>query len=303
MLLRNINSKQTLNCNRIYFLFILFLCTPLIACKSNSESEKAVKNSVSMNDDKSEITLLINKLNSDYKSISTMYELDMEPYAKDNPSYVKKYSDVLNNMHYVSDAFKKKLISKIQGIEIPSSVSNIRPMLDPLFQAEFAADEIVIQGIDIEDNMASIGINLYDSYDKITSSYTDLIFDKDESGKWKLTGNEISKASRERHPTTIEVEKIMGLYLLESDDSKGYGIKKSDQNYVLEYCHVECDDIGKIEKVLMPKIGTYHIKLEGISGEIGPRFSINNSKMEAHEYNAEEDKWEDNTYLFSQGEG
>lgn len=290
-------------CNSLYFCMILILCTSFFACKSNAESTNPTNNSISMNDDKVKLKSIIDQLTVDYSSIMSMYEMDMEVFVTKNESYLNKYKSILDKMDYVNNDFKASLIKKITGIEIAASETNVRPYLDPLFKAEYVADKIQIQGYDIEDNMASVGVMLYDSYDKISSCYSELFFGKNENGEWKLTGHDVSDALRKNHKNTITPVKIVGLYELQNKEGVHYSVVTKGDTFVLENCNPECIDVGVIEYVELIDIGVYQIKIKDLEGEMIPSFRIENAQMQAFEYNAMDDKWENNTYKFVPGAG
>ena len=303
------NPLRISKCSSIYFCLILIFCTPLFACKSNTESNTESKSpmnkSISMTDDKAKIKSIVDKLAIDYKSIMSMYEMDMEAFVTTNASsiYVNKYKSLLDQMSYMSEEFKTKLVSKITGMDVPTSESNVRPFLDPLFNAEYVADKIQIQGYDIEDDMASVGVYLYDTYDKITSCYTELFFDKNEKGEWTLTGHDSSESIRKNHKNMITPTKIVGLYNQQNKEGVNYSVVKKGDKFVLENCNPDCIDVGEIEYVELKEIGIYQIKLKNLEGELIPTFKIENTLMKVHEYNVLDDKWENNTYNFKPGVG
>lgn len=286
------------------FIFTLFLVLPLFACKDNNHSISSnISKPKTMSDDKKQLETIISQLNSDYKAIIGMYDLDMEVFVSNREQYIKNYSAILSKMDYLDNTFKERLVNKLKDETVSSEISNLRPLVDPLFQATYAAEKIQIQGVDIEDNMASVAVQLYDSFDKITSSFTNLFFDKNEEGKWILSGNEISENDRKRFPTLVDAEKIIGLYIKENDSKKSYNISKEGKSVYLEFCESECHKVGEIKEVQMPEFLNYNILMKNISGEIIPTYKLSSNKLSVYEYNVEKDQWENNTYIFSEGEG
>ena len=282
---------------------VILLSIPSAACKGKEEAASVTNNQpTSMESDKKAIESIIKRLSTDYAPIMGMYELDMELFVSDKSQYMSNFNNILNEMAYLSPAFKEKLSNKLNQTTISKETSYLRPYVDPLFAATQVATEIKIKGFDIEDNMASVSVQLYDSFDKITCCYTELFFDKVDEN-WLLTGCDNSETIRNRWPATVSAEKFIGLYAKEASQDSSYSLKKDGNNYMLEFWMEKSTDIGKIKQVNVLDNGTYEIIIENISGEIVPSYIMSGNTMKVHEYNAVTDSWEDNVYIFSQGQG
>jgi hypothetical protein len=295
--------KKVFNNEILLFIVILFLCIPLYACKESETSTTKITKPKTMSDDKKQLTSIISKLNTDYSSIMGMYDLDMEVFVTNKSQYVNTLSAVLSKMDYLDKSFKEKLVNTVENQKASEESTNLRPYIDPLFKAVYASEKIIIHSFDIEDNMANVSVQLYDSFDKITSSFTNLFFDKNEEGKWILSGNEISATERESFPTTVSAEKLVGLYMRKDNNKLSYNLKKNEDSYILEYCEKECQTVGEVKEIQMPEFLTYHIIMKNVSGEMIPTYTIIGKEMTVFEYDVDADKWVTNVYIFSEGNG
>lgn len=295
--------KKEFNNEILLFILILFLCIPAYACKESNTTTTKITKPKTMSDDKKQLTSIITKLNTDYSSIMGMYDLDMEVFVTDKSQYLNTLTAVLSKMDYLDKSFKEKLLNTVENQNASKESTNLRPYIDPLFKAVYASEKIIIHSFDIEDNMANVSVQLYDSFDKITSSFTNLFFDKNEEGKWMLSGNEISATDRESFPTTVSAEKLVGLYMRKDNNKLSYNLKKNEDSYILEYCEKECQTVGEIKEIQMPEFLTYHIIMKNVSGEMIPTYTIIGKEMTVFEYDVDADKWVTNVYIFSEGNG
>jgi len=256
----------------------------------------------SMGEDSKALESIISQLNKDYSSIMQMYELDMSIFETDRSTYLATYQEVLSKMSYANEKFKSTLVNKLKNSKITPQTNYLRPLVDPLFEATEPADKITIQGMDIEDNRAAVSVQLFDFHSKTTCCFTELFFDKVD-GKWMLDHHDPSAEVRSRWATTVSADQVIGLYERSSNASISYSINKEKDKYFLEAYNEGKTVVGEIKQINKIDVGSFEVIMKNLQGEMIPTYIITGNKMQVNEYNVEKDKWEKNTYIFSQGKG
>lgn len=278
-------------------IFLIALVLNVILCSCNAKPVQAKSNRITKNDfevemnDKDKLVDIIRQLNKDYEPIMSMYALDMEDYANDRKPYIVNFNSMLGKINYITSNFKNEMILKLKQGVVSKQVENLRPIFDPLFKATEVSDKIIIDKIDVNKDLATVYIELFDSYEKTYCCYTRLEFAKIKNN-WVLTGSNTSKSMREKHPKRVSMDKLVGFYANKQNSSIGYSIEEDTGFYYLMYCAPECKKVGEIDIVEIPSIGNYEIFLKEYEGEYIATFKLVGNELKAYNKYPDTKKWE-----------
>ena len=244
--------------------------------------------------DTKEVKRLLNKFFEEYKDYTIIKEFT--DYEGDKSAYSREYFNFLEgkantSFSHLSTTFLKQLKTTLEACnkdKDPKATS----CEEPIFECPGGFGDIEIIGVDADEKEAVAHVLVYLG----EGSLKTVFYLVKNRGKWMITSREnLGKVEQPNDPD--EILKYVGYYASKDDFGSQYKIYRKKDKMVLEHCEKgKCIERGNIEGLEVRK-NTAYLKVEGISGEMVPRWHFSEGILHVHDYDAENDIWFDAVYV------
>ena len=248
--------------------------------------------------DRAAIEAVFKVLEEEYFSYLAMEDEPMFEYVNNRDEYMNQLFGTLQNAAlgpHVSEQFVAQLRADMENCSYDKNVfSTIRQCAEPIFSCSEPMEKVEVIAVDAEGDEAVAMVRLaLPLLDKQGCKVSFLLMK--EGGTWIIQSRDLIGRSPKVTMVPLQGEHY-GSFFHPTQPNVSYRVKDKDCRARLWKCMDEdCEEGGKINGTRVSG-DQAELIIDGISGEMVPRWSIKGTTMYVHDYDAVNDTWEDLEY-------